>query len=273
MRALPEFVSVGESAGRASIVFLHGLGGDHTNWRPQIDEFGSQFQCIAWTMPGYGASPPLDELTWPGLAVALAELLDHLEIERATVVGLSMGGYVAQQFAADFPSRVSGVVLAGTTAQFGRGSASFAERFLATRLEPLDRGMTPADLAPDVVRSLLTARTAADAKAAGLNEAGLDLRMQNAVASMSRISAHAYRQALKCLVTWDFTERLHEITAPALCVAAADDATAPPAALNALADGLPDATLAVIDDCNHLMNLDQPAAFNRLLRAFVRPNE
>ena len=167
-----------------------------------------------------------------------------------------MGGYIAQQFAADHDDRVDRLILAATTSQFGRGNTSFSEKFLAVRLKPLDEGDTPADLAPEVVRSLLSADASPETIA-------------NCVSSMSRISPHAYREALRCLVTWNFTDYLDEIVAPTLCLAGADDATAPVAALRALADGLPDGRLEVIDECNHLMNLDRPAEFNRLMRKFL----
>lgn len=251
---LPEYLVVGE--GHATLVFLHGLGGDHSNWQPQIAAFSKHYRCVAWTLPGYGVSPAMESLTWPNLSDMVARVLDDVGVHRATIVGLSMGGYIAQQFAADYEDRVDRLVLAATSSQFGRGSASFAEKFLAARLAPLDQGAAPADFAPEVVASLLSPDATSDALA-------------NAVASMSRISSDAYRDALQCLVTWNFAPYLDEIVAPALCIAGANDRTAPVAALQALAEGLPDARLAVIEDCNHLMNLDRPDEFNRLVREFL----
>ncbi|MFB0901379.1 MAG: alpha/beta fold hydrolase [Acidimicrobiales bacterium] len=251
---LPECLVVGE--GPSTLVFLHGLGGDNSNWKPQITEFAKDYRCVAWTLPGYGASPPMEALTWPNLSDMLAQVLDDVGVHRATIIGLSMGGYIAQQFAADHAERVEFLVLAATSSRFGRGSATFAEKFLAARLKPLDDGETPAGLAVRVVPSLLSPDASPET-------------IENCVASMSRISTDAYREALRCLVTWDFTDYLSEIDAPTLCLAGADDATAPVAALQALADGLPDGRLEIIDDCNHLMNLDRPAQFNQLIRNFL----
>ncbi len=251
---LPQYRVVGEGDG--ALLFLHGLGGDHTNWEPQVAEFSASHRCVAWTLPGYGASPSMASLTWPKLSAMLVRLLDHIGLERVHVVGLSMGGYIAQQFAVDYPDRVDRLVLAGTSAQFGRGNASFIERFLAARLAPLDDGATPADFAAEVVTALLSANATSTAVA-------------NAVASMSKISADAYRSALACLVTWSLVDRLHEIQAPTLCIAAADDRTAPVAGLEELATGIPDARLEVIANCQHLMNLDRPDAFNHLLHNFL----
>ena len=252
---LPSYVDVG--AGPETIVFLHGLGGDYSNWQPQLDEFSNDFRCLAWTLPGYGSSPAIDELTWSNLSDLLARVLDDAKVDRAHVVGLSMGGYIAQQFSADHPARVDRLVLAATSAHFGRGSAEFAEKFLAQRLKPLDEGATPATLAPKVVPTLLS-------------HGATDATIANCVTSMSQISPDAYRAALHCLVTWNFTDRLHQIEAPTLCLAGAADRTAPEAALAALADGLAYGEVAVIDDCQHLMNLDRPEKFNQLVRDFLR---
>jgi len=252
---LPDYVVAGD--GDSTLLFLHGLGGDRTNWSPQIEEFWTDFRCVAWTLPGYGVSPPMASLTWPNLSAMVVRVLDEVGVEQVSIVGLSMGGYIAQQFAADHDDRVDKLVLAGTSAQFGRGNAAFIERFLAARLAPLDEGGSPADFAADVVTALLSD----NAKPAAV---------ANAVASMSRISAPAYRSALECLVTWNFTDYLDEIEAPTLCIAAQDDKTAPVAALAQLADGIADAQLEVIPDCKHLMNLDRPDAFNALLRDFVQ---
>jgi len=232
---LPEYLVVGE--GHSTLVFLHGLGGDHSNWQPQIVDFSKDHRCVAWTLPGYGVSPPMEALTWPNLSDMLARVLDDLGVHRATIVGLSMGGYIAQQFAADHDERVDRLVLAATSSQFGRGSVTFAEKFLAARLKPLDDGETPflAQM-PHPKRSRTVLR---------------------------RCHASRPTRTEKHCTVWSHG------TSPTLCLAGADDTTAPVAALQALADGLPDGRLEIIDNCNHLMNLDRPAEFNDLMRNFL----
>ena len=207
-------------------------------------------------MPGYGDSPALTSMSWPNLASAVGRVLDAANVASASVVGLSMGGYVAQQFAADYGDRVDSLVLAATTAQFGRGSATFAERFLASRLQPLDEGAVPADFAPTVAPALFS-------------DDASEATVASAVASMSAISSKAYRAALECLVTWNFLDRLDDITMPTLCLAGANDKTAPVEAVQALTDGLPQATFTEIADCRHLLNLDRPTVFNQVVRDFL----
>jgi len=239
-----------------TILFLHGLGGDHTNWKPQLEAFGSQHRCISWTMPGYGSSTPLDPMTWSTLADAAVSLLDQHDVERASLVGLSMGGMVAQQFAVDHPERLDRLVLVATSPSFGRPGSDFKEKYLAARYEPLDRGETPADLAPTVVKGLLGPSPHPDARA-------------NCIASMSNITSDAYRRALECLVTWAFDDQLHRIAAPTLCIAGEEDRTAPVASVQRMADGIDGAQLEVIAEAGHLVNLDKPDEFNALVTHFL----
>jgi len=259
-------VGDGASDGQASdietLLFLHGLGGDWTNWRPQLDAFSATHRCISWTLPGYGDSPPLDaDLTWPAIADAAVALLDHYDIATATVVGLSMGGYIAQQLALDHADRLDKLVLVATSSAFAGGSkspgnAEFRKKYLASRLEPLDAGKTPADLAPTVAGMLVSDDAAPGA-------------LENCVASMSRISPSAYRNALALLVTWDVDDRLTEITTPTLCIAGELDKTAPPKGLQRIATKVANGTYHEIPRSNHLVNLDQPTAFNDALTDFL----
>ena len=197
-------------------------------------------------MPGYGASPPLPELAIATLATAAVALLDDLAIARASVVGHSLGGYVAQELALSYPERVDRLVLVATTAAFGRPGSTFNQKFLETRLEPLDRGLTPADLAPDVIDTLVGPET------------GPSVR-RRARTMMAAIGVDAYRRALHALVPWDARHRLAEITAPTLCVAGEHDTTSPPPIVRRLADAIPGARFEVVADAGHLLNLEQPA--------------
>lgn len=252
---IAEYHVVGE--GPDTLLFLHGIGGDWTNWQPQLDAFGATHRCISWTMPGYGDSSPIETMTWATLAAAAVDVLDEIGVGQATVVGLSMGGMVAQQMAVDSADRIDRLVLVATSPSFGRPGSDFAEKYLAARNEVLDAGKTPADLAPKIVDGLVGPAPDAAAKA-------------NCVASMSRISSDAYRQALACLVTWAFDDRLAEIDLPTWCIAGKDDRTAPVASLKRLADGIAGAQLHVIEQCGHLVNLERPSEFNALLATILR---
>jgi pimeloyl-ACP methyl ester carboxylesterase len=207
-------------------------------------------------MPGYADSPSLPEMTWPALAAAAVNLLDHLGLRSAVVVGHSFGGMVAQEMALRHRSRVTGLVLVGTVAAFGGGSPEFVERYLADRLAPLDAGRSPADFAEATIGSLVAAPLA-----------GPD--HDRAVSAMSAISPDAYRAALTCLTTWDRRDSIGEIDLPTLVVAGEVDPIAPPTAVARLADGIPGARSVVVPDTGHLVNLEAPAAFHEALDGWL----
>ncbi len=143
-----------EAGAGSPVVFLHGLGGSRYAWEPQLETFGSSYRCIAWDMPGYGESRPLAvPLSFPALADAVARLLDDLDIERADLVGLSFGGQQALHVALRHPDRLRRLVLADTSARFGADGTD-ADEWKRQRLDPLDRGITPAAMAPTVLDAI-----------------------------------------------------------------------------------------------------------------------
>ena len=249
----PNFTARG--AGTTTVLFLHGIGGDCTSFEPQLAAFSDRYRAVAWTMPGYGRSPALAEMTFPALAAAVVVLLDRLDVARAVLVGHSMGGMIAQEVAALYPDRLAALVAACTSPAFGKPGGDFQRQFLAARLAPLDRGETPADLAP----GLVSAMVGADAPAAA---------REIAVAAMSRIAVPAYRAALNCLVTFDRRAELAAITCPTLLVAGGEDRTAPPEVMERMASHIPAARYVCLDGAGHLANLERPDAFNTALAEF-----
>lgn len=250
---LPACIDTGEGP---PVVFLHGIGGNADNWIPQLAGLSGRYRCIAWNAPGYGGVPALPEMTFPALADALARLLDDLAVGDAVICGLSMGGYLAQEFHARHPHRVRGLVLMCTTASFGKPGGDFQRAFLEQRLKPIDEGRTPADIAPAIAGAL-----------AGPG-AGAELR-NVLIRSMARIPTETYRAALHCLVTFDRRDHLASIEAPVCLIAAEADETAPAAAMERMAGHLPHAEFHVVPRAGHLVNLEAPERVNRLLAQFL----
>ena len=111
------------------VLFVHEFAGDHRSWEPQMREFGKRYRCIAYAARGYTPSDvPADKDAYSYLHVMrdCVAVLDHLKIEQAHIVGLSMGGYTTLQVALNHPHRVRSMTLAGT----GSGSErAFTEQF------------------------------------------------------------------------------------------------------------------------------------------------
>ena len=98
-------------------MLIHGHPFSRRMWGGQLDSLSDRFRVVAPDLPGYGESPPRGETITPrGLADAVVELMDAIGVERATVVGLSLGGLVAMELGLGFPDRVDGLVLTATTA-------------------------------------------------------------------------------------------------------------------------------------------------------------
>lgn len=237
------------------VVFLHGLGGSRTSWEPQLTGLRSEFRCIAWDMPGYGVSDPVVPLTFATIADSVARLLDNAGVDRAHLVGESFGGMHALHTALRHPQRVARLVLANTSPAFGLDGTDPAA-WRAARLAPLDAGLTPADIAADVLTSIAGPTLSDDA---------LTMR----VAGFARIPAAGLRAAVECLPAHDVSERLGAIAAPALVVAGGLDTETPVAYSRALAEGLQNAELIVLDGVGHLAVSEVAQTFNRLVRDFL----
>src|SRR6266849_4082363 len=122
------------------ILFVHEFAGDHRSWEPQLREFGKRYRCVAYAARGYTPSDvPADKdaYSYKHVMRDCVAVLDHLKIEKAHLVGLSMGGYTALQVALNHPKRVRSMTLAGTgsgserwyTGQFHQHSRALADQF------------------------------------------------------------------------------------------------------------------------------------------------
>jgi 3-oxoadipate enol-lactonase len=249
-------ISYVEQGQGAPLVFLHGIGGDAACWQPQLNVFAEDYRVLAWNMPGYCGSEPLREMTFPGLAEALLRLLDRLDIERAHLVGHSMGGMVAQELAATWPGRLRSLVLVATSAAFGRTDGERQREFLASRLGPLERGQSMADLAPGIVAGLV-------------GEAPDPAGVEQAIRSMAEVPEATYRAALRCLLSFDRRGALGRIEVPTLVLAGERDQTAPAAIMEKMAGKIPQARFLVLPRAGHLANLEQPLLFNQALGNFL----
>ena len=237
------------------VVFLHGLGGSRTSWEPQLSGLSGAFRCIAWDMPGYGASDPLVPLTFTAIADAVVRLLDTARLRRAHIVGESFGGMHALHVALRHPDRVGRLVLVNTSPAFGLDGTE-PDAWRAGRLAPLGAGLAPADIAGQVLTSIA---------GPSLKDDALAMR----VAGFSRIPAAGLRAAVECLPSHDVRNELGDIASPALVIAGELDAETPVPYSRVLADGLQRAELVVLDGVGHLAVSEAPRTVNRLIRDFL----
>lgn len=256
----PAFVEKGQ--GDTAVVLLHGVGGGHAAFDATLPVLAAAgYRAVAWDAPGYGASGlgpnETADLSMGSMASALLRLVDALGARRTVVVGHSMGGMIAQEACTQRPGRFDGLVLFATSAAFGKPGGDWQREFLKSRFAALDAGLGMAGLAPVLVGGMLAmgARPAA---------------REAAVRLMATVPEATYRAALAAIVSFNRLENLASIDVPVLCLACEADKTAPPGVMEKMADRLPHGQYACLANAGHLGNMEQPAAFNEALMAFLR---
>jgi 3-oxoadipate enol-lactonase len=243
--------------GMPSLVFLHGIGGAARGWRGQLDTFGDRYHAVAWDMPGYGGSAPLEDFSIATLADALADFLQQVGATKPCLVGHSIGGMIVQQLLVKEPRIASAVVLAQTSPAFGRPDGDWQKTFIEARLGPLDRGETMASLAPSLVANLVGDDP---------DPEGIELARD----CMAAVREQSYRASMLALMGFDLRGALKNISAPTLVLSGSKDNNAPAAMMAKMATHIPSASYVELEGVGHLANLERPAAFNAALDRFLR---
>ncbi len=244
-----------EGSGPA-VVLLHGMGSCGEDWLLQVPALvQAGYTVLAPDLRGHGRTgKPPGPYTIPQMADDVDGLMEGLGIEQAAVVGLSLGGLVAQSLAIRHPTRVRALVLVNTFArlrpQGRRGWVHFLRRGLAL----VTGGMRAQ--AETVARELFP-------------HPDQEALRQIAVQRLSENDPLAYRATLRAVLRFDGRRELARIRVPTLVVAGAEDTTVSLEAKRELASSIPNARLEVIPNSGHATPLDQPEAFNRLLLGFL----
>lgn len=241
------------------LIFLHGLGGTRTAWGPQLRGLSDRYRCVAWDMPGYGAAALIKPLTYPAIAQRLVDLLDTLNVDRATLIGLSFGGMHALHTALEHPDRVSRLVLADSSPAFGIDGTS-REDWIKARLDPIDAGGTPADAAEAIVDAITHVRLEGQ------------VRLET-IGAFGRISADGFRAAVMCLPDNDVRARLVEIGQPTLVIVGEHDEETPLMYSQLLATGIQHAELRILAGAGHLTPSETPDQFNSALTTFLEATD
>ena len=237
--------------GGVPIVFLHGVGSDKSVWAPQLEHFGANRRAIAVDYPGYGESDPVAPgTTRDDFAAAVLAAMDTLQIERAHVCGLSLGGVIAIAIHHAAPERCASLTLADTFAVHPNGPAIYERSVAASeQMSELAAARTPVLLAP------------------GASE---DVH-QEVRETMARIDPEAFRIGAEAVWLADQRDRVAAIRVPTLVLVGDQDTVTPPELSRELAEAIPGAELNVLAGAGHLANVERPADFNRLVEEFLAP--
>jgi 3-oxoadipate enol-lactonase len=244
------------SAGRADatpVVFCNSLGTDARIWDEVIALLADRFRLISYDKRGHGLSDVPDGPYGIGDHVAdLVGLADKLGLRRFALVGISVGGLVAQAVAARHPGRIDALILCDTAARIG------SDAFWNARIaKVIDSGM--ASLADTIMeRWFSTAfRCERPAELAGWRNMVL------------HADPNGYAATCATLRDTDLTAELDAIVAPTLVIAGAEDVSTPPALVRETAGQIDDARFELIAGTGHLPPLERPGVTARLIRNFL----
>lgn len=239
--------------GGEPLVFLHGYGESWRSWEPVLPFLPRDLRIVAPSLRGHGESDKPDCCyRQADFAADTLALLDALDIERATLVGFSMGSLVAHKLAIEQPERVARLVLVGSAPKVEEDEES---RLLGVALdrmtEPLDlvwlrelhQGSAAAPLPPDFLETM-----AEEAR---------------------KVPLRVWRQSLAGMTAEDHAARLGEIEAPTLLVWGEEDPLLPPAERDRMARQIPGARLLVLPGLAHAVHWEDPKRFARELAAFL----
>ena len=235
---------------RTPIVFLHGVGSDKSVWRPQLDFFGGERRAIAFDYPGYGESDPAPEGAGrDDFAHAILDAMRSLEVQRAHICGLSLGGVIAIAMSALDADACASLILADSFASHPDGQGIY-DRSVAgsSDMRILAEGRVDVLLAQPADQSVRA----------------------EVIETMAAIDPGAYVIGAEAVWLARQEARAAAIRCPTLVLCGAEDRVTPPALSITLTKLIPGASYEPIERAGHLSNLERPEDFNTLVRAFVR---
>ncbi len=244
-----------EAVGRGEpLIFIHGLGSSTRDWEFQTPVFAKDYHVIAFDLRGHGQSDkPAGPYSIKMFAADLADLLVRLGVKSAHLVGISLGGAVALQYALDYAAAIKTLTIVNSGPSLG-GTPEQAQQEIDRRIGLVQqhgmRAMGQA-LAPNLFPA---------PERAALREAFVERWAENDPA--------AYIEATRSMLGWNVTDQLNAIQCPTLVIAADLDYT-PAAAKEAYVKLLPHAELAVIANAHHAVPLERPQEFNAVLARFL----
>lgn len=247
------------------ILFIHEFAGDHRSWEPQVRALSRQYRCISYNARGYPPSDVPEDLSGYSQQRAVADavaVLDDLGIQRAHIVGISMGGFCALHFGLRHPDRAQSLVVAacGYGAQPERQAAFRKECDVIADAFEQEGTVTVAER-----YSIGPARVQFQNKdPRGWRQFATELAEHSAEGS-ARTMRGVQRERPSL---YDLADELRAMTVPTLIITGDEDEGCLEPDLM-LKRTIPSAGLAVLPRTGHTCNLEDPAAFNRLVADFL----
>ncbi len=238
------------------LILIEGLGAATWLWEKQLPEFSQHFTTVMYDNRGSGLSDkPPGPYSISLLADDLAALMEYLEISQAYILGVSMGGFIAQEFALTSPEKVNRLVLAATGCG-GKDQVAMPPEVLKSLME--NSGSSR-----DAIRRKLSLAFSETFMNTPQVEHLIDLRLQTPQ------PRHAFLAQAEAGATFDRSADIHLITAPTLILAASGDKLVPAENANILARKIPNSQLKIYPGLGHQFWVENAAEFNRDVIEFL----
>lgn len=251
-----------------AVVFIHGLSGSWQNWLENLPEFARDHRVVALDLPGFGHSEmPEQRITMTHYAATVDAVLTTLGIDRAAVVGNSMGGFVAVDMALHHPERVAALVLVAAAGLSVERMRNDRAMLAMRRLERLITGYN----------GFISTRSDLMSRRAGLRRQVLRLvaahpdRLPAPLVSeqLKASGKPGFIDAVEALTTYPIRARLPEIACPTLVIWGERDRLVPVADAARFTRGITGSRKLIYADTGHVPMLERPERFNADLRAFL----
>ena len=248
-----------------ALVFVHGLSGCWQNWLENIPHFARRHRVIAVDLPGFGESDlPLEDITIPGYGRFVDAFLAEIGVERASIVGNSMGGFIAAEVAVSHPRRVDKLALVSAA---GALTVRPAELTVAKWLSRMFQLASAGVIARR--QSIVRRRRMRRLILAGIVRHPELLQPELVYEIASGAGKLGFMDAFKAILDYDFSERLPEIECPTLIVWGRNDRIVPVGGAYRYEQLIPNSRRVIFEDTGHVPMIERPALFNRLLDDFL----
>jgi len=254
-----------ETGSGAPVIFVHEFAADHRSWEAQMRHFGQRYRCITFGARGY---PPSDVPEKPSsysqvrATDDILAVLDHLKIPAAHVVGLSMGGFATLHFGFRHPTRALSLVVAGV----GYGAEKEQQAKFKSEVEVVARSLLEEGMVAFAAKYAYgpTRVQFENKEPRGFAQFKKELGEHSALGSANtQLGVQGARPSL-----YDLVDRMRAMTVPTLVLTGDEDwpCLAPSLLLKR---EIPSAALAVMPNCGHTINLEDPDLFNRIVGDFI----
>ncbi len=246
------------------LVLVTGLGADHSTWFRQLPAFRKHYRVITFDSRGVGRTD-IPEQPWDlkTMAEDAVGLMDHLGIDKAHILGLSLGGMIAQEIAINHPERVKKLILASTDPGKGDPNDMHPEMMKAF-------GLRDASDKLDIRQVDVTRSTKAMISLSFNKRLYRWLMPFLARGYIKSASAEGFLKQLEAISDHDRLDRLHLIKAPTLVITGTEDKIISPHQSEVMASTIPNARLVMVQGGSHAWNFEMSGRFNREVLAFLR---